>query len=183
MKIGTIADLIRYRMEKEKTVERLSSQKIITEFGEFDAYSFSDHIENTVHFALVAGSISAESPTLVRVHVQNTLSDVLGINWDTLGWPLRDAMRRIASDGGVLIVLRVKESTEELVGLFDSKGESRGSADADDNNDNGITVLRTYGVGAQILTDLGVRKMRVLSAPLRMHGISGFGLEVVEYVD
>ncbi|MEE8118578.1 MAG: 3,4-dihydroxy-2-butanone-4-phosphate synthase [Gammaproteobacteria bacterium] len=183
LKIGTIADLIRYRMEKEKTVERLSSQKIQTEFGEFEAFSFNDRIENTVHFALVAGKISENSPTLVRVHVQSTLSDVLGINWETLGWPLRDAMRRIAKEGGVLILLRVKETTEELTQLFDTQGESRTPSDAEDKRENGVTVLRTYGVGAQILTDLGVCKMRVLSAPMRMHGISGFGLEVVEYVE
>lgn len=178
LKIGTIADLIRYRLEKEQSVERIGEQVAHTEFGEFRAICFEDYVHRTVHFALVKGEVSPGKPTLVRVHVQNTLSDVLGLSWHTLGWPLRNAMKRIAEEGGVLVILRPDEKPAEIAERFRQGDRPRGEDPAD-----GATVLRTYGVGAQILNELGVKKMRVLSAPKRMHGISGFGLEVVEYID
>lgn len=178
LKIGTIADLIRYRLEKEQSVERIGEQTVQTAFGAFRAVCFEDYVHRTVHFALVAGEIDPEKPTLVRVHLQNTLSDVLGLSWHTLGWPLKNAMQRIAEEGGVLVILRPDEKPADIAERFRQGDRPRGEDPAD-----GATVLRTYGIGAQILNDLGVRKMRVLSAPKRMHGISGFGLEVVEYVD
>jgi len=178
LKIGTIADLIRYRLEKEQSVERIGEQRVQTEFGEFRAVCFEDYVHRTVHFALTCGEIDPEKPTLVRVHLQNTLSDVLNLGWNTLGWPLRNAMRRIAEEGGVLVILRPEEKPADIAERFRQGDRPRGEDPAD-----GATVLRTYGVGAQILSELGVRQMRVLSAPKRMHGISGFGLEVVEYVD
>lgn len=183
LKIGTIADLIRYRMEKEQTVERISEQTVETEFGEFKAYCFEDHINQTVHFAMTKGDISAGKPTLVRVHLRDTLGDVLGLDWRSLGWPLRNAMKRIAEEGGVLVVLRPDENPGQLATRFAAGETTAHQAAGDEPKSDGDEVLRTYGVGAQILTDLGVRKMRVLSAPKRMQGISGFGLEVVEYVD
>lgn len=183
LKIGTIADLIRYRMEKEQTVERISEQTVETEFGEFKAYCFEDHINQTVHFAMTKGDISADKPVLVRVHLRDTLGDVLGLDWRSLGWPLRNAMKRIAEEGGVLVVLRPEESPGQLASRFGAGEINSHRAAGEEPKSDGDEVLRTYGVGAQILTDLGVRKMRVLSAPKRMQGISGFGLEVVEYVD
>src|SRR5690606_25206928 len=104
--------------------------------------------------------------TLVRVHVQNTLSDV-GVRADDLGLPVRSAMRRVADDGGVVVVLRGPETDGGPVQRFGDEHH------VDDSGDD-AAVLRTYGVGAQILTDLGVQRMRVLSAPKKMHGISGF---------
>ena len=176
LKIGTIADLIRYRIEKEKTVERVAEQRVPTEFGEFDLKVYEDHVNKTVHLALVSGKVDPARPTLVRVHLQNTFGDALGIQWDSLGWPLRNAMRRIAKDGGVLVILRQPEEPGEFLKRLDGKD----STPADDKP--GALELRTYGVGAQILLDLGVKRMRVLSQPRKMQGISGFGLEVVEYV-
>lgn len=178
LKIGTIADLIRYRLEKEQSVERIGEQLVQTEFGEFRVVCFEDYVHRTVHFALVSGDIDPEKPTLVRVHVQNSLSDVVNLGWHTLGWPLRNAMRRIAEEGGVLVILRPEEKAADIAERF-----RQGDRPRDEDGIDGATVLRTYGVGAQILGELGVRRMRVLSAPKRMHGISGFGLEVVEYVD
>ena len=178
LKIGTIADLIRYRLEKEQSVERIGEQTVQTEFGEFRAVCYEDYVHRTVHFALVRGALDPEQPTLVRVHLQNTLADVVSVGWHTLGWPLRNAMRRVAEEGGVLVILRPEEKPADIAERFRQGDRPRGEDPAD-----GATVLRTYGVGAQILGDLGVRKMRVLSAPKRMHGISGFGLEVVDYVD
>ena len=174
LRIGTIADLIRYRLHNEHTIERVADARIQTEFGEFNLVTYQDSIDNTVHLALVRGTITATEPTLVRVHLRNTLSDVLGAEHPNFGWPLRRALHRIADEGkGVVVLLRKPESPRDLV--------QQKSAASDDHTDEG-QVLRTYGVGAQILSDLGVRKMKVLSAPKRMHAISGFGLEVVDYV-
>jgi 3,4-dihydroxy 2-butanone 4-phosphate synthase/GTP cyclohydrolase II len=180
LRIGTIADLIRYRLEKEPSVERIAERAVPTEFGEFRAFAYEDHVNRCVHLALVKGEVDRTKPTLVRVHLQNTLSDALGVKWSELGWPLRDAMKRIAAEGGIIVLLRQPEGAAELVRRL--RGDARDAADHDQLDEEGAMVLRTYGIGAQILADLGVKKMRVLSAPRHMRGIGGFGLEVVEYV-
>lgn len=180
LKIGTIADLIHYRMEKEQTVQRLGEYQVPTEFGEFRMLAYEDVVARTVHLALVKGEIRAEEPALVRVQVPSLLSDVVGIQWESLGWPLRDAMRRISEEGGVAVILRQPESPAQLMDRLRRHAAGEGESE---EGSPAASVLRTYGVGAQILVDLGVRRMRVLSAPKKMHGISGFGLEVVEYVE
>jgi 3,4-dihydroxy 2-butanone 4-phosphate synthase/GTP cyclohydrolase II len=184
LRIGTIADLIRYRLQHEHTIERVAESKIRTEFGEFRLVTYQDSIDNTVHLALVRGEVDPKQPTLVRVHLRNTLADVLGVQHPSFGWPLRNALQRIAEQGsGVVVLLRKSESPKDLVKQIVGLDEPR---EPDPHGDDHVRedgqVLRTYGIGAQILSDLGVRKMRVLSAPKRMQGISGFGLEVVEYV-
>jgi 3,4-dihydroxy 2-butanone 4-phosphate synthase / GTP cyclohydrolase II len=180
LKMGTIADLIRYRLDNEHSVERVAETTVETEFGAFHLLSYQDTIDNTIHIALVKGSPSPERPTLVRVHLRNMLSDVLSVRHDNFGWPLRDALKRVAEEGeGVVVVLRKPESSRELVSQIVSLNKS--TADDAPGPDQ-TTVLRTYGIGAQILADVGVRKMRVLSAPKRLQGLSGFNLEVVEYV-
>ena len=176
LKIGTIADLIRYRIEKEKTVVRVAERRVPTEFGEMRLLAYEDRVNKALHLALTAGEIKPGEPTLVRVHLQNTLGDSVGVQWDELGWPLRHAMRRIAKEGGVLVILRQPEEPAELMRRL------KGHPAAPEEESTGATELRTYGVGAQILLDLGVKRMRVLSQPKKMLGISGFGLEVVEYV-
>lgn len=183
LRMGTIADLIRYRLEKEESVELISDQTVDTEFGPFRMACFEDHVNRNVHIALVRGTPDPAEPVLVRVHVSDTLGDVIGIQNPQLGWPLRDAMRRIAAErAGVLVVLCTPESPRELMAMVNAlRGGTDAAIDADPRRDRG-EVLRTYGTGAQILRKLGVRRMRVLSAPKQMHGISGFGLEVVDYV-
>ena len=180
LKIGTIADLISYRLAKEESVEAIAELEIDTEFGPFRLVSFEDHVNRSVHLALVRGEIDAESPILVRVHLQDTLSDVVGVLDTRLGWPLRDAMKVIDEEGaGVIVILRQDEPPRDFMavlrGLEQAEGEIASRRD-------GATELRTFGTGAQILRALGVRRMRVLSAPKQMHALSGFGLEVVEYV-
>jgi 3,4-dihydroxy 2-butanone 4-phosphate synthase/GTP cyclohydrolase II len=180
LKIGSIADLIEHRIRTEKTVERVGECAMPTEHGDYTMVAYRDTIERSVHLALVCGEINPEQPTLIRVHVQDSLADLTGSRRGDGGWPLADALRRIATDGGVVLILRNAESDDELLHrihgyeLVDQGVELPRPESHDD--------LRTYGLGAQILLDLGVRQMRVLSAPKRMHGISGFGLEVVEYV-
>jgi 3,4-dihydroxy 2-butanone 4-phosphate synthase/GTP cyclohydrolase II len=178
LKIGTIADLIRYRLEKEKTVERIIEHPVQTEFGGFRMVVYEDRTSKTVHLALIAGALSPDKPALVRVHLQNTLSDVVGVQWEELGWPLRNAMRRVADEGGVVVILRQPEDPAMLV----ERLRGHDNSTAGDDGVPAAAVLRTYGIGAQILLDLGVQRMRVLSQPKRMQGLSGFGLEVVEYV-
>ncbi len=180
VKIGTIADLIGYRLEKEESVEVIAELEVQTEFGAFRLVSFEDHVNRAVHLALVRGELDAKTPVLVRVHIQDTLSDVLGVLDSRLGWPLRDAMKRIAEEGrGVIVILRQEESPREFMSVL--RGLEGSENDIVTQRD-GATELRTFGMGAQILRALGVKRMRVLSAPKQMHALSGFGLEVVEYV-
>jgi 3,4-dihydroxy 2-butanone 4-phosphate synthase/GTP cyclohydrolase II len=180
LKIGTIADLIRYRLEKERSVERIAEQVIATEFGPFRMFCYEDHVNRTVHLALVAGDLGDKRVPLVRVHLKDTLGDVVGIRDRALGWPLRAAMARVAQEGhGVIVILRPDETPRDLMDAVQSIGRDPVAP----TPQAGAKVLRTYGIGAQILRDLGVTRMRVLSAPKQMHGLSGFDLEVVEYVD
>lgn len=178
LKIGTIAQLIRYRLDNEDSVEVIRDLPISTAHGEFRMVCFEDHINRTVHLALVHGEISGGHPVLVRVHLQNTLSDVVAARWESLGRPVDSALQRIVEEGaGVLVILRQHETPGELIRIIDRAISEQDNAEADEQ------VLRTYGIGAQILCKLGVTQMRVLSAPKKMHGISGFGLEVVDYVE
>jgi 3,4-dihydroxy 2-butanone 4-phosphate synthase/GTP cyclohydrolase II len=184
LKVGTIADLIRYRLANESSVERVAEQAVQTEFGEFKMAVYEDRIGKTVHLALVKGEIRGDVPVLVRVHLHNMLQDVLGVQNKDFGWPLRSAMERIQREGsGIVVMLRRSDTARELVQQIINLTEHNPALPM--ANQSAVIdgkMLRTYGVGAQILIDLGVRKMRVLSQPVKMHGISGFGLEVVEYV-
>jgi 3,4-dihydroxy 2-butanone 4-phosphate synthase/GTP cyclohydrolase II len=180
IKIGTIADLIRYRLEKERSVERIAERDIQTEFGPFRLFCYEDHVNSTVHLALVRGNPSLQAAPLVRVHLEDTVRDLVGVIEDTHSWSLRQAMQRIAREGdGIIVLLRPDESPLDIA-------EAVRTADRTSHATNparGAQVLRTYGIGAQILRDLGVHHMRVLSAPKQMHGLAAFGLEVAEYVD
>ena len=181
LKIGTIADLIRYRLDKECSIERIAEQRIDTEFGPFRMLCYEDHVNRTVHLALLRGELSERTVPLVRVHLRDTLRDVVGIKDDILGWPLRSSMQRIAKEGnGVLVILRPEETPRDLMEAVTAIHPRPSELSP---RPAGAKVLRTYGIGAQILRDLGVTRMRVLSAPKQMHGLSGFDLEVVEYVD
>lgn len=183
LKIGTIADLIHYRVMHEKTVERVAECNMPTEFGDFRLVAFRDTIDKAVHFAMVRGEISPDSPTLIRVHLNDPLCDLTGGKRPDCGRPLRSALERIAAErAGVLIILRHAENTENLLRRIRKYHAENSEDDAAALPLGTVTDLRTYGLGAQILLDLGVKRMRVLSAPKKMHGISGFGLEVAEYV-
>ena len=182
LKIGTIADLIRYRLHKERSVERVSDQVVETDFGPFRMCWYEDHVHRAVHVALVRGELHGPVPPLVRVHLLETLRDVIGVHGEVAGWTLRSVMERIAGEpGGIVIILRQHERAREIIESVQALGRG-GQAPAMAQQPGG-TVLRTYGIGAQILQDLGVTRMRVLSAPKQMSGISAFGLEVAEYVD
>ena len=181
VRIGTIADLIRYRLEKERNVERIAEQLIDNEHGEFKMICYDDRVNQAVHIALVKGDPSKEENPLVRVHLQDTLGDVVGVKSRSLGWPLDSAIERIAKEGsGVVVLLREQETSRDLM---ESVEALQGSGDELRERRDGEAVIRTYGIGAQILRDLGLSKIRVLSAPKQMYAISGFDLEITEYVE
>lgn len=182
LKIGTIADLIRFRVEHEKSVQRVANCRWPTEFGDFELIAYQDTIDNkAVHFALVRGQLDVLEPILVRVHIRNTLCDLTTSLREECGWPLRETIKRVAEEQkGVVVILQQEEDAAALINrLRDCCRHDEGE---DLPSQSSPHDLRTYGLGAQILSDLGVRKMRVLSAPKKMHAISGFGLEVVDYV-
>ena len=183
LKIGTVAELISYRVQNERTVERVADCELPTEFGTFRLHAYRDNVDKALHFALVRGDVDPERPALVRVHIQNTLSDAFASVGPNCGWPLRSALQQVDEAGqGIVVVLRKKDDSEDVLRrIRDYQRPS--DAHEEDASAQASAELRTYGLGAQILFDLGVRKMRVLSAPKRMHALSGFGMEVVEYVE
>ncbi|MEN9501803.1 MAG: 3,4-dihydroxy-2-butanone-4-phosphate synthase [Pseudomonadota bacterium] len=179
LKMGTIEDLIRYRVQNEKTVERVYTKTVETEFGIFQLVAYQELARGNVHLALVKGEIAPQDAVMVRVHLENELFDALSVIEPGRSWPLRQAMKRINEVGqGIVVILRDPAQKQDL--LAQLKGFESKLAVAD--NTASPAELKTYGIGAQILADLGVRRMRVMSAPKRFHGIGGFGLEIVDYV-
>jgi 3,4-dihydroxy 2-butanone 4-phosphate synthase/GTP cyclohydrolase II len=177
LKIGTIADLIRYRLETEKTVQRVHEERVDTEFGPFRLVAYRDAIRRGLHFALARGEVDDGAPVLTRVHVRNTLSDVLHLKRDDLGLTVTSALRRIADEGrGVLLVLSGEDTAEALLARLQRQPLHLPPEDAQQQE------WRQLGLGAQMLADLGVRRLRVLGTPRRLVGLGGFGLEVVEHV-
>jgi 3,4-dihydroxy 2-butanone 4-phosphate synthase / GTP cyclohydrolase II len=178
LKIGTIADLIRYRLKNESSVERIYDHPVDSEYGAFRLCCYEDHVNKNVHVALVKGDLNSAVPPLVRVHIKDTLRDVVGVRSEKLGWPLRAAMHRVArEESGVVVILRPEETPRDFMDSVRQLDAKPATAHA------GATVVRTYGIGAQILKDLGLKRMRVLSAPKQLQGLAAFDLEVTEYVD
>ena len=181
IKIGTIADLIRYRASNEQSIKRISEQEIDTEFGKFRLMTFEDHINRDVHFALVKGKITDESNPLIRVHVENSLRDSIGVNHQSLGWPMKSALKQLSKEeDSILVALCYSSQPKDFLEMV--KGiEAEEIEDSETQAES--SVLRTYGTGSQILRDIGVKRMRVLSEPKKMQAISGFDLEITEYVE
>ncbi len=181
IKIGTIADLIRYRVSNEQSIERISDQEIDTEFGKFRLMTFEDHINRDVHFALVKGKITDESNPLVRVHVENSLRDSIGVNHQSLGWPMKSALKQLSKEeDSILVALCYSSQPKDFLGMVKSI-EAEQIEDSEREAES--SVVRTYGTGSQILRDIGVKRMRVLSEPKKMQAISGFDLEITDYIE
>jgi 3,4-dihydroxy 2-butanone 4-phosphate synthase/GTP cyclohydrolase II len=179
LRIGTIADLIEYRLRHEESVEAISDQNVQTDFGEFRMVCFEDHVNRAVHVALIRGKVDGDEPVLVRVHRQDSIGDVLNIRQPDRSWPLREAMQYMAQhENGVIVLLRHEESAREFMASVRALNTEQPPRIGSDNPMD----IRMTGTGSQILRALGVRRMRVLSVPYTMHGLSGFGLEIVEYV-
>lgn len=177
LKIGTIADLIEYRLEREKTVEKMAETELNVDGDSLRLVVFQDAVDEQLHYALVKGHISPTEPTFVRVHVQNVFSDLFNAKVQDRTWSLDVAIEKLRNEpSGVVVVLADDSSNNDIImavhNMHSDEVESKPTAKA----------LRTYGIGAQILTDLGVQKMRLLSAPMKFTSMSGFHLEVVEYL-
>ena len=173
LKIGTIADLIQHRLQTEHTIERVDERDVQTDHGPFRLVTYRDRIAHELHFALVRGTPGPEASTLVRVHVKNQLSDLLHLERADLGLSLSRAMAEIAhSECGVVVVLSQPAQSDTVLARL--RKEPLPQA--------GVAEWRRNGAGAQILADLGARRLRVLGTPRRQVAIAGFGLEVVEYV-
>lgn len=177
IKIGTIADLIRYRLANEPTVHRASETIVQTDYGEMRAIAYVDEVRGDTHLALVQGNIDASVPSLLRVHVFTGLYEVIDAVSPEHPWSIRSALQRIADEGGpgAVVILNYRQGSRELVDLI--QGSSAVTAESHSSSD-----MRIVGIGSQIAADIGFGKLRVLGTPLKMHGLSGFGLEVVEYV-
>lgn len=176
LKIGTIADLIHYRNLNESLVTRVTERTIRTVHGEFQLVAYRDEIAHTIHLALVKGNITPAAETLVRVHEPLSVIDLLDIEDNTHSWSIYDAMRVIAqAECGVIVFLHRNESSVKLIERIQLKPS--------DLPDRHRSDLRDHGIGAQILKDLNVGKMRLLATPRKMPSVTGFGLEVTSYVN
>ena len=172
LKIGTIADLIQYRAQTERLVERAVERTIQTPYGEMKLIAYRDKIAKETHLALIKGKPNASQETLVRVHEPLSIFDLLDSSSCTHSWNTLDAMTVIANaESGVMVLLQ--ESGEAIIERIQGADEK-------------IRVhqeLRTYGIGSQILLDIGVGKMKLLATPRKMPSMTGFGLEVTGYLE
>ncbi len=180
LKIGTIADLIHFRMVNERTIQRVREGSIRTAHGEFRLTAYRDQNAGEVHIALWRGEIRPDRPTLVRVHVASALRDLLYSEIPGQPtWNIDKCLRRVAAaERGVIVLLSRGESGEQLLNSIDI---ALGTASLDS-----VTPADTYttvGLGSQILKDLGVGKIHLLGAPLKYNAISGFDLEVLDFID
>jgi 3,4-dihydroxy 2-butanone 4-phosphate synthase/GTP cyclohydrolase II len=175
LKIGTISDLIHFRSRNEKLVERTFSRPVQSAHGEFILHAYTDRTSNEVHLALTRGEIHPERETLVRVHEPLSVLDFLDPSSTRHTFSLDQAQRALASVGsGVIVLLRRPETSHDiLAALVEQSPAQRPAAKWDP---------RIYGIGAQILRDLGVCKMKLLASPRRMPSVTGFGLEVTGYI-
>ncbi|GJM13734.1 MAG: 3,4-dihydroxy-2-butanone 4-phosphate synthase [Pseudohongiella sp.] len=180
IKIGTIVDLIHYRIANEHTVTKVSSNTMETKFGEFDVHSYKDSISGSLHLAFSKGVIEADDPLLVRVHIPNTVRDVCDVyNSSRTSWSFSDALEKIAEEGkGVAVLLSGEDYGQDMEQNLANVLTDGSETAAGNRSGSDLTI----GTGSQILRDLGVGKMRLLSFPAKFNAISGFDLEVVEFV-
>jgi 3,4-dihydroxy 2-butanone 4-phosphate synthase/GTP cyclohydrolase II len=175
LKIGTIADLIHFRSRNETLVERTFSKPVRSAHGEFLLHAYTDRSSNEVHLALTKGEISADRETLVRVHEPLSVLDFLDSSSGRHTFSLDLAQQALArAESGVIVLLRRSETGQDILAAL--------SAPSADQRPAAKWDPRIYGIGAQILRDLGVRKMKLLSSPRRMPSMTGFDLEVTGYI-
>jgi 3,4-dihydroxy 2-butanone 4-phosphate synthase / GTP cyclohydrolase II len=177
LKIGTIADLIEHRSRAESLVEKLGTRALQTAFGEFTAHAFRDTTARGVHLALVRGQWNADDVVAARVHEPFSVLDALEINRAMHSWSLDASLQHIANQGrGVVVLLNCTENAEQLLAQFE------GTARPSHGPERGRMDLRTYGIGAQILRECGVRRMTLMGSPRPSPGLTGYGLDIVGYV-
>ncbi|MDO8306231.1 bifunctional 3,4-dihydroxy-2-butanone-4-phosphate synthase/GTP cyclohydrolase II [Herminiimonas sp.] len=179
LKIGTIADLIHYRSQHESIVDRVGVRTMETAYGTFEAILYRDKPSGGAHLALVHGAIAPDQETLVRVHQPVSMLDLLETKVTSHSWNMASAMAAIKqSERGVMVLLNCEESAEELFAQF----AALNNPDARPQQRAARMDLRNYGIGAQILKDISVGKMKLLSNPRKMPSMTGFNLEVTGYI-
>jgi 3,4-dihydroxy 2-butanone 4-phosphate synthase/GTP cyclohydrolase II len=183
LKIGTIADLIQYRSANESLIERVAERIVSTAQGEFRLVAYRDKPHRSPHIALVRGEPQHDAETLVRVHEPVTVLDFLHDGGGSHSWPISRALEAIAaSPAGVLVLLNCAQPGERLFAQIDELTRIEDDdAMRDEVRRAGKVDLRTYGIGAQILKDLGVGRMRLLAQPRKMPSMTGFDLEVAGF--
>ncbi len=176
LKICSIAELIRYRLEREPTVQKVHDSVLETPQGLLRSVVFNDIVRDESHLAFIKGEINPEVPIPVRVHVESEVVAVLNGLYGKKSWSTSEVMDFIQKEGnGILVILRYEQDDNEmLTDIKKSSGESKPRGD---------DHLRLLGAGSQILANLGVKKMRVIGTPKKMHGLSGFDLEITDYID
>lgn len=183
IKIGTIASLIQYRSEHESMIERLVERQITTPWGQFQAVAYKDHAAHAPHLALVHGNIESNIETLVRVHEPTTVLDLL-CSCDTQhSWTIAQSLETISqADSGVLVLLNCHSEAENVFAQFDAWARSGSiSQKPKVSAEHESHGLRTFGIGAQILRDLGVGKARIMAQPRKMPSMAGFSLSITGY--
>jgi len=177
LKVGTIADLIHYRSRTESLVTRVAERMVDTAHGRFRLFAYSDTTANEVHLALVRGEVTPGKEVLVRVHEPLSVMDLLDAGSAAHSWNLNEALRTIAAaECGVLVLLHRSENGDALLARLRASQAGAPSAIPPKMD------LRTYGIGAQILKDVGVTKMRLMAIPRKMPSMAGFDLEVTGYL-
>ena len=176
LKIGTIADLIHYRAGAETLVERVTSKTVPTAHGDFTLHAYVDRASGATHLAMVKGEIPADTETLVRVHEPLSVLDFIDPDSKAGSFSIEEAQAALARHGhGVIVLMHRPEDGDALLARL--TGQASGAPKTQQKWDP-----RTYGIGAQILRDLGVSKMRLLSSPRKMPSMTGFDLEVTGFV-
>ena len=177
LKIGTIADLIEHRSRTESLVQRVGTRTLHTAHGEFTAHAFRDLPSGGVHMALVRGQWQADQAVPVRVHEPLSVFDLLEPSRRMHSWGFDSALAYIAQKNlGVMVLLNCGENADQLLAQFE------GTAKSSHAPERGRMDLRSYGIGAQILRDCGVHKMRLMGNPRRMPSMTGYGLEIDGYL-
>jgi len=181
LKIGTIADLIHYRSRNESIIERVAEREMQTAHGSFKAIAYRDTPSGGAHLALVRGDIQPGRETLVRVHQPVSILDLLEAGVTTHSWNLAAAMKAVQeAESGVIVLLNCEESAQQMFDQFGALNKV-GTPEAAKPSRADRMDLRTYGIGAQILRDIGVCKMKLLASPRKMPSMTGFQLEVTGY--
>lgn len=174
LKVGTIADLINHRSQTERLVARVAERLIETAYGQFNLIAYHDSTANETHLALVKGDVVANKSVLVRVHEPLSVFDLLDASSVSHSWSLPHAMQMISkAEAGVIVMLRRDEKSEDIIHAIKSA----------DKTVSHQHTLKDYGIGAQILRDLGVVKMRLMAEPRKIPSVTGFGLEISEFIE
>ncbi|MEN9773151.1 MAG: hypothetical protein RL322_221 [Pseudomonadota bacterium] len=181
LRIGTIADLIHYRSSNESLIERVRETIVPTAHGEFRLIAYRDKALGEVHLALVCGQPGPGNESLVRVHEPLSMLDLIETQRPGQNWSVHRALAAIAASGcGVLVLVNCSQSPGDLMSAL--SGAAQSATEVAEGERRGKLDIRTYGIGAQILKDVGVGRMRLLSRPVNLPSMTGFALEVTGFV-